>query len=153
MVKVNGTTMLITRGDSAYIEFNIVDDSNVKYVFDEYTKIHIQVRSLENDDLDTGLLIDAETETEIDENDVAHYLWHIVPADTAKSRADQDYVWDAQIEFADGDVYTFIESSKFKIKPEVTLRKINEETNPPQTVSTLKDLTKTVITVTIPKEG
>ena len=158
MVKVNGTTILITRGDAAYIEFNIVDDSNQKYVFDENAIIHTQVRTLENDDMNMGLVFEATAETETDENDVVHYLWHIVPENTLRARTDVDCVWDAQIEFPDGDTYTFIESSKFKIRPEVTLRK--PAGDPAETpveqegiISSLKSMTKTIITVTIPREA
>lgn len=157
MLKVNGTTILITRNDSAYVEFNIIDDSNVKYEFSEDTNVHVQVRTFENDDLETGLLFEANATTETDENNIVHYLWHIVPENTAKARTDIDYVWDAQIEFPDGDNYTFIESSKFKIKPEVTLRKASEDTEPAadpgDKISNLKSMTKTVITVTIPREA
>lgn len=156
MIKVNGTTILLTRCDSAYIEFNIIDDSGQKYEFDANTVIHTQVRETENDDIESGLLFENIAIVEKDDSNIAHYLWHIVPANTAKTRTDIDYVWDAQIEFANGDTYTFIESSKFKVKPEVTLREVIDvkpldgET---QTISDLKEMTKTVITVTIPREA
>ena len=156
MIKVNGTTILLTRCDSAYIEFQLVDESNQPWQFDANTNIHMQVREIENDDMETSLLFEGNAETETDEQNIKHYYWHIVPANTQRSKPDASYVWDAQIEFANGDTYTFIESSKFKIKPEVTLREIKEVApldGETETVSDIKELTKTVITVEIPREA
>lgn len=31
------------------------------------------------------------------------------------------YYWDAQVEYANGDVFTFVEVSRFTLLPEITL--------------------------------
>ena len=150
MLKITGTTIAITRGDSAYIVFNIIDDTNKVIEFDEHTKVTCQVRSASNGDM----LFDGNVVEEVKMNASGEayrtFAWYIIPANTTNAKDNAEYIWDAQIEFENGDTYTFIESSKFKIKPEVSLRK-NQIPEVP-TGMVLKDINKHILTVEIPLE-
>ena len=48
------------------------------------------------------------------------YLWYIKPEDTVDLDVG-DYYWDAQVEFSNGDIFSFIPVSKFKLISEVTM--------------------------------
>lgn len=154
MLKMTGTAISITRGDSAYIYFNIVNDSNNIIEFDEHTKVTCQVRSATNDDRETALLFDGNVVEEIKMNPSGSayrtFVWYIIPSNTLEAKDGVEYVWDAQIEFENGDTYTFVESSKFKIKPEVSLRKNQIPAEP--TGMILKDINTHILNIEIPLE-
>ena len=140
MIKITGTTIMITRSDSAFVKFKFVDANNDIITFDG--NVTVQVRSATNDDYNAGLLFTGDV---VKVDDI--FIWGIKPEDTAT--ADGDYFWDAQIEFDNGDTYTFVEASKFKVKPEVTLRSSEAiDTNAPG----LLGLNSYVMTIQIPGE-
>ena len=103
----------LTRGDSGYIDFDLVDEAGNPIVVDENATVRCHVRKAPNGG---DLLFDGQIE--IVDNKAT---WPIVPENT-KTAALDEYVWDAQIEFSNGDVFTFVPSSDFKLMPEVTER-------------------------------
>ena len=103
----------LTRGDSGYIDFDLVDEAGNPIVVDENATVRCHVRKAPNGG---DLLFDGQIE--IVDNKAT---WHIVPENTKTAELD-DYFWDAQIEYPNGDVFTFIPSSYFKLMPEVTER-------------------------------
>lgn len=103
----------LTRGDSAYLTLH-VNFNDEEYIPQEGDKIHCQVRTEMND----GSLLFGSRD--MDGDGVNPLTWHIVPNDT-KDCIVGDYYWDAQIEMANGDVFTFIPASTFTITDEVTM--------------------------------
>lgn len=116
MLKVSKNKVFITRGDSAYLDITITTPDGSAYELNDGDTVQAQVRTIAN----TGeLLIDASMDNgKIYVADGA-VIWHLVPEDTR----DLDigtYYYDVQLVTPAGDVFTFIESSPFKITDEVT---------------------------------
>ena len=111
MLKISGTNISLTRGDSAYLEFAITDTEGESYILKDGDKVRVQVRESPNGG---ELLFDGDIS--IEDNLVE---WYIRPSDT-ESLAVGKYYWDAQLETAKGDIYTFITKSTFKLTDEVT---------------------------------
>lgn len=109
--KLKSTDVYLTRGDSAYITIYITDKDGNNIEINNGDIISIQVR----DRPDGDVLFDGVIETD-EEN---QFIWHIQPQDTKTADKDE-YCWDAQIEFSNGDIFTFIPVSKFIILPEIT---------------------------------
>ncbi len=105
------TKILLTRGDSAYITLTI-NTENGTYPLQEEDKVRVQVRDVPN----TGELI-FEGNIEIQNDEI---IWHIIPSQTSDLEV-KTYYWDAQLETANGDIFTFIPSSPFKLLDEVTM--------------------------------
>ena len=113
MLKISGTKILLTRGDSAYVTLTINDQNGDPYELMDGDVVKCQVRTKPN----IGeLIIDGNVSQDVDGN----IVWHILPTDT-KDLDVGKYWWDAQLETAGGDVFTFITSSLFKITDEVTM--------------------------------
>lgn len=112
MLKISGTKISLTRGDSAYITLNINMSDGTPYELQETDVIKCQVRDRAND----GDLI-FEGLIEVINNEP---VWHIRPEDTENEDV-ATYVWDAQLEMENGDIFTFIPSSTFKLLDEVTM--------------------------------
>lgn len=111
MLKINNTNIELTRADSAYITISITDERGAPIQLTSQDVVRCQVR----EEADGGtLLFDGEITRTGDT-----ILWHIRPEDTEGVEA-ADYVWDAQVEFANGDVFTFIPLSRFRVLSEVT---------------------------------
>lgn len=108
MITVKKNNIKITRGDSAYINFNITDLSNAEWEFNEGDCVKVHVRNAPND----GDLL---FEGTIEENCV----WHILPENTNNLNVGT-YWYDAQLETSNGDVFTFIPPSRFTVDNEVT---------------------------------
>lgn len=112
MLRISGTKISLTRGDSAYINLTIYDQEGQVYEPDSDDIVRCQVRTAPN----TGdLLIDGDVEIQND-----NIVWHIKPEDTENYDVGK-YYWDAELETAEGDVFTFITSSIFKLTDEVTM--------------------------------
>lgn len=116
MLKVSKNKVYITRGDSAYFDITITNPDGSVYALNDGDTVQAQVRTIAN----TGeLLIDASMENGkiyIENNSI---IWHLTPEDTR----DLDigtYYYDIQLVTSANDVFTFIESSPFKITDEVT---------------------------------
>lgn len=115
MLKISGTKISLTRGDSAYITLVInqkVDNEDVPYELNDGDVVRCQVRNRPNDG---ELLFAGQIDIVRDE-----IIWHIRPEDTKDAEV-TEYYWDAQVETANGDIFTFISSSIFKLTDEVTM--------------------------------
>lgn len=112
MITINKTDISITRGDSAYITFSITDGSGTPIVLNNGDVVRCQVR---DQNVDGDLVFEGTINR--NGNDI---IWHILPTDTAECSVGT-YYWDAQVEYRNGDIYTFISVSKFIILPEITM--------------------------------
>ena len=113
MITINKTDISITRGDSAYITFSVTDSSGNRVTLGNGDLIRCQVR---DKNIDGDLIF--EGDISVDRNN--NIVWHIKPENTTDCVVGT-YYWDAQIEYSNGDVYTFINISKFNILPEITM--------------------------------
>lgn len=111
MLKISGTKIFLTRGDSAYITLTINTKDGV-YELQDGDTVKCQVRTEPNDG---QLLFEGQIDIVRDE-----IVWHIRPEDTKDLEVDK-YYWDAQLELPNGDIFTFIPSSIFKLTDEVTM--------------------------------
>lgn len=119
MLSITGTTISLTRGDSAYISFPILQsDGETPYEVQEDDVVSLQVRS----DVVTGSE-STEPELIIDGNIVIENgvpVWKLTPDETTIPVG--KYKYDVQIVLGDsGDVVTY-NSGTFKITSEVTLK-------------------------------
>ena len=114
MLKIKGSKIWLTRGDSAYItlEPTVGDDEEV-YQLQEGDTVHAQIRTEPN----TGELL---AEGEILHGDDGSVIWYLRPADT-KDLDIGTYYWDAELDLSNGDIFTFITSSPFNVTDEVTM--------------------------------
>lgn len=108
MVSLKGTKIALTRGDTFKMKLNLSDTSGESYTPKDGDVITFGVKKSYSDD---ECIIE-----KIIPNDTL--TLHILPEDT-KLMNFGDYVWDAQIKFANGDVYTFITKASLKIVEEV----------------------------------
>lgn len=110
MLSIQGTNITITRGDSAYIDISIKDSKGNAYTPGADDKIRAQVRT------------DASSKTVLFESEIPYdtLVWHIKPEDTESAQMGKSYVYDMEIETAEGDIFTFIPLSSFTISKEVT---------------------------------
>lgn len=114
MIRIDKTNVSITRGDSAYIQFNLRDVSGNTLVLTNMDVVRCQVRDSSEDG---DLIFEGEVLRDYVNNKAT---WHIKPSDTN----DLDigtYYWDAQVEFSNGDIFTFVDVSKFNVLPEITI--------------------------------
>lgn len=112
MLKISGNKISLTRGDSAYITLNILT-KNGEYDLADGDVVRVQVRDIPN----TGeLLFDGNIEIGLD----GEIIWHIYPDQTSDLDV-KTYYWDAQLQTANGDIFTFITASPFKLTDEVTM--------------------------------
>lgn len=119
MVIIDKTNISITRGDSAYIDFFVPSILGEPAEISANDTIRCQVRkSPVTGSTVPELVFDGHISYNAEKNSI---IWHIRPADTSNLQAGT-YVWDAQIEYANGDVYTFVNVSDFTVLPEVTLK-------------------------------
>lgn len=113
MIKINKTDITITRGDSAYIEFFLIDNMGQEVILDYGDVIRCQVR----EDCDGELIFNGDIERSTTSNQI---IWHIHPDDTSGLDVGT-YYWDAQVEYTNGDIFTFVDVSKFNVVKEITL--------------------------------
>jgi hypothetical protein len=107
MLKISGNKISLTRGDSAYITLSIDD-----YELNDGDVVRVQVRDIPN----TGeLLVEGDVDVSGEE-----IVWHIYPYQTSNLEV-KTYYWDAQLETSNGDIFTFIPASPFKLLDEVTM--------------------------------
>lgn len=99
-----------TRGDSGYIDITLTDLAGEPLPINNNDNIRCQVRNeIDGDVLFEGEIIRLED----------GITWHIRPEDTRDAEL-KDYVWDGQIEYATGDIFTFVAVSTFTVMPDVT---------------------------------
>ena len=114
MLKINKTDISLTRGDSAYISFTLKDQSGNSVQLQRVDHVRVQVRDKE---IDGDLMFEGLVDCDYDSGTI---VWHIRPSDTTDLSVGT-YYWDAQVEFAaHGDVYTFVDVSRFNVMPEIT---------------------------------
>ena len=111
MLKISGNKISLTRGDSAYITLTINTENGIYNLLDG-DEVRVQVRDVPN----TGeLIFDGIIDVINDE-----IIWHILPRQTSDLEV-KTYYWDAQLQTPNGDIFTFIPSSPFKLMDEVTM--------------------------------
>lgn len=116
MLKISKTKISITRGDSAYIAIGINNPDGSDYVLHDGETVECQVRTIAN----TGeLLVDASFENGKLYMENGAVVWHLTPEDT-RNLDIGTYYYDCQLKTPNGDIFTFIESSPFRITDEVT---------------------------------
>ena len=107
MLRINGNSIALTRGDTAYLTIPI--------------KINNQLYIMANDDrLTISLKNDVEDRSYVlNKTIVGSNVFHIKPSDTASLKF-KKYKYDVQINMANGDVFTVIPCDTFEILAEVT---------------------------------
>lgn len=103
---INGSTIHITRGDTAYMTLDLYDSTG-KYILRDTDIVQLTVK--ENIDDNVFLF----------QKRLVEGQFKIESVDT-KQLAFGNYIYDVQIIFENGDVNTVIEPSVFKICGEVT---------------------------------
>lgn len=101
-----------TRGDTAYLDFDIIDDDGNEFLLGENDIVKCQVRESVADD--SQLLFEG-----VMEYADGKATMHIRPEDTAGKEV-KTYVYDVEVEMENGDVFTFIPVSNFTLMDEST---------------------------------
>lgn len=112
MLRISGTNIALTRGDSAYITLGIADEKGNIFALEDGDEVRVQVRTAPNSG---ELLFQGTIELGMEDE----IIWHILPQDTFHVDV-ATYYYDAQVRLSNGDVFTFIPCSKFKLLDEVT---------------------------------
>lgn len=108
MVRVQGTTIEMTRGDTLRVYLTLKDCNGDEYVPEAGDSIRFAMKKRYNDA--TPLILkQIPTDT---------LVLELAPADT-KPLSYAEYVYDIEMTYANGDVDTFIDRAKFKITEEV----------------------------------
>lgn len=105
---VKGTTISLTRGDTCIVQIVVKDDKDADYVPTAGDNIRFACKKTYNDD-EVLIMKDIPTDT---------LILKIDPEDT-KDLVFGDYVYDIQLTKANGDVDTFITTSKLILTQEV----------------------------------
>lgn len=113
--KIKHINIYLTRADSAYLDLEITDNDDNPVLLGDGDLVKIQVRESEADDAKLVF------EGTIIYNGDGTATWRIYPSDTA-GKDITDYVWDAEVEYSNGDTFTFIPLSVFGLLPESTRR-------------------------------
>ena len=112
MIDIDGYTVSITRGDTAYIKFNLTNSAGQPITLESGDVVKCQVRDKK---IGGRLLFDGVIER--DNNEI---VWHIRPQDTKDLQA-LTYFWDAEVRYVGGDIFSFVPVSKFIVWPEITM--------------------------------
>lgn len=105
MFKAYENTIIITRGDSACFEIDVLSPEGEPVELDESTLVTFTVKKTVND---TDALI-TKYGTSVT----------LLPEDTS-TLAYGDYVYDVQLTYQDGNIETIITPSRFEVTGEVT---------------------------------
>ena len=108
-VKISGTTITATRGDTVKVFIPMAYEDGNPYEPVEGDKIRFALKS---DCNDAEPLIEKEIPTDT-------LLLKLDPKDTKNLPQPSQYVYDVQLTYANGEVDTFITKAKFKITEEV----------------------------------
>lgn len=108
-VKVNGTTIVATRGDTIKVFVPMAYEDGTEYVPAEGDSIRFALKKDYNDET---VLIEKAIPTDT-------LLLKIDPEDTKGLPQPSQYVYDIQLTYANGEVDTFIDKAKFKLTEEV----------------------------------
>lgn len=109
MLRIDQNSISLTRGDTAYLTVPIFNDvTGEEYVMQPDDTLTLTVKRSVRD-----------TEFVFQKVSTGSNAFHILPTDTAGVKF-AVYKYDIQLTTADGDVYTVIEPTDFKIAEEVT---------------------------------
>lgn len=103
--------IVLTRGDSAYLDIKIYDKNKNPIILGEEDIVKCTIRDPESPNHALFAAKFVYTEDAI--------TWHIYPEDTQGAQI-KDYVYDMEVEFSNGDVFTFIPLSKFTLLSDST---------------------------------
>lgn len=114
MLKIEGTTIRLTRGDTARLDLTISDTTGKGYTFQQGDAVVLTVKT-SADAVDEALL-------KLEYIDMEKTLVEILlkPEDT-KDLSFDTYWYDVELRTAAGEIYTVVSYSKFVICKEVTL--------------------------------
>lgn len=107
-VKVVGTTIIMTRGDTLKLKIDIKDSNGNLYQLVEGDSIRFDAKENYTDE-SPAILKDIPYDT---------CILHLEPLDTKNLKQPQDYLYDIQLTLNDGTVDTFLKG-KLKITEEV----------------------------------
>lgn len=107
-VKISNNVISITRGDSLRTTITIFTDDGNEYTPEDGDVVTFGLKKTINDE-------ECLIEKVIPHDTMELYL----SADETKALEYGEYLYDVQIKFAIGDVYTFITYTKFKVTGEV----------------------------------
>lgn len=109
MLKVfDDNTVELTRGDTARLSVTVTNDDGEEYDIQDTDTLTLSMKKKVKD-----------SEVLVTKSVIGSNVFHIKPEDTSGLQFGT-YVYDVQINTADGDVYTVIPPSEFKIGEEVT---------------------------------
>lgn len=106
MLKVEDNDIYLTRGDSAQFNIDIVDDNGDVYELEEGDKCEFTVKKRTS------------SEEVLIKKEIIDSTFKINPEDTSHLNFG-DYIYDVQVTLANGDIYTIIIPSLFKVLEEV----------------------------------
>ena len=109
MIKINGTTITMTRGDTLRLVLTLKDEDGNTYTPLPGDQIRFAMKHV-YDDANPLILKDIP-------NDSLELV--INPEDTKNLPQPSTYVYDMQITYENGDVETFIDKAKLKLTEEV----------------------------------
>lgn len=98
----------LTRGDTARLSVDVTDDDGELYEVQSHDTLTLSIKKKVKD-----------SEALVSKTIIGSTTFHIEPKDTSGLPFGK-YVYDVQITTAEGDVYTVITPSEFKIAEEVT---------------------------------
>lgn len=107
-VKINGTTITMTRGDTLKVLVTIVNADGTEYEPVEGDSIRFAMKASYNADILIRKNIPIDT-----------LLLHLEPEDTKSLKMPKEYFYDIELTHANGDVDTFIANAKLKLSEEV----------------------------------
>lgn len=98
----------LTRGDTARLSVTVTNDDGEEYAIQPSDTLTLSIKKTVHD-----------AEALVEKTIFGNNVFHIEPNDTSKM-AFGNYKYDVQLTTAEGDVYTVIPPSMFKIAQEVT---------------------------------
>lgn len=108
-VKIQGTTIVATRGDTIKVFVPMRYEDGTDYIPSQGDSIRFALKK-DYDDETPIFIKNIPTDT---------LLLHIEPEDTKNLPQPSTYVYDIQLTYANGDIDTFIDKAKFKLTEEV----------------------------------
>ena len=106
MVKIQGTTIIMTRGDTATIDLSIKDDNKEEYELEDGDVVVFSVKKNLSDE--KYLMKKTFDEKQI-----------VIESDDTKDLSFGEYLYDVELTFSDGKVATIITPSTLKLEGEV----------------------------------